>query len=412
MTAAYQRELDFTCRLLEKMRLPVHLVHEGEQLNEYDGGLRTLLGMEPDYEHAYLVASHWAHERTIYKIVDQFMCRYIYFHLPDAKPPAAVVLGPYLTADPTPEDLLDIAEKLGLPMSLLPQMSDHYASLPVLHDPSGLLSIVSTLGEHLWNGTAFDMVDVNYEQQSSVPGPVSIAAPFEQESILQRMQQLEERYDYENKLMEIVSKGLTNQAEVMMSGVSRLNYQPRVPDPLRNMKNYCIICNTLLRKAAQQGGVHPLYLDSMSGRFARMIENTPTLEKCSSLIGEMIRAYCRLVRTQAGTQHSAAVQKTLTYISANLSGDLSLATLSSLLKITPSYLSAIFHRETGRTLAKHIAESRMKAALQLLKSTRLQVQSIAQLCGFSDPNYFSRLFKRFYGVTPLQYRKDMLNPSC
>jgi len=52
----------------------------------------------------------------------------------------------------------------------------------------------------------------------------------------------------------------------------------------------------------------------------------------------------------------------------------------------------------------------MKVALQLLGSTRLQVQNIAQLSGFADPNYFSRQFKRYYGVTPLQYRSEQHNP--
>lgn len=45
----------------------------------------------------------------------------------------------------------------------------------------------------------------------------------------------------------------------------------------------------------------------------------------------------------------------------------------------------------------------MKAALQLL-TTRLQIQTVAQLCGFNDPNYFSKQFKRFFGITPQQYQ--------
>ena len=91
---------------------------------------------------------------------------------------------------------------------------------------------------------------------------------------------------------------------------------------------------------------------------------------------------------------------------ANISGDLSLTTLARLMEVTPNYLSARFHRETGHTLAEHIINLRMKTALQLIKSTHLQIQSVAQLCGFSDPNYFGKQFKRFYGVTPLQYRKS------
>ncbi|MBQ2977339.1 MAG: helix-turn-helix transcriptional regulator [Clostridia bacterium] len=53
-----------------------------------------------------------------------------------------------------------------------------------------------------------------------------------------------------------------------------------------------------------------------------------------------------------------------------------------------------------------INEMRMKNALHLLKTTRLQIQNIAQLCGIADPNYFTKLFKRFYGLTPAQFRKD------
>ncbi len=323
-----------------------------------------------------------------------------------------MVIGPYLTIDPTHEMLLEQTERLGLNPSQLKPQAEFYASLPVFNDPSTILAVVTALGEVIWGGAeAFHMVDVNSEQFGSLPAWQSTDAPIEDTDILQQMKQLEDRYAYEGQLMDIVSKGLTQQAEVMMSSVSRLNYQSRTPDPLRNMKNYCIICNTLLRKAAQSGGVHPLYLDRMSSQYARRIENAPTLDKASTLIGDMIRAYCRLVHTHAGQHYASTIQKTITYIDANLSSDLSLSGLARLMQVSPGYLSTLFHRETGRTLAEHINTQRMKAALQLLKTTRLQIQTVAQLSGFADPNYFGKLFKRHYGVTPLQYRKEQLGPG-
>ena len=48
----------------------------------------------------------------------------------------------------------------------------------------------------------------------------------------------------------------------------------------------------------------------------------------------------------------------------------------------------------------------MKAAIHLLQSTGLQIQTISQLCGCADPNYFSRLFKRHYGMTPGDFRRN------
>lgn len=407
MAMVYQRELDFMMTVFRRMRLGVHQLHPKDSLTVLDSGLREVLGLSGDYDTAYRISQQWSRQRTIYKVLDQFMCNYIYFHLPGVEEPESVVIGPYLTIDPTQEMLLEQTERLGIDMQRLSQQAEFYASLPVFNDPAPIIAVVTGFGEILWGSPeAFDIVDVNYEQTAGLLNTRPPDAPIEQEDILQQMKQLEERYAYENELMEIVAKGLTHRAEVMMSSVSQLNYQHRLADPLRNMKNYCIICNTLLRKAAQNGGVHPLYLDRMSGQFARQIELSPTLEKANNLIGDMIRSYCRLVRAHAGSQHSAVVQKTLTYIDGNLSGELSLRSLAAMMQVSPGYLSTLFHRETGETLAAHITSQRMKVATHLLRSTRLQIQTVAQLSGFSDPNYFGKLFKQHYGITPVQYRQE------
>lgn len=405
-----QQELSFAMALFERLRMPVCIVSANEPLSACDGGLRKLLGVEETYANNARFAAHWSQERTVYKMVDPFFCRYIYLRLPHRDPSAFLVAGPYLTTELSSEDLMEMLEMWGLSLSLLPQLINYYASLPLYHDPTPIFSIVYTLGETLWGSRDFETMDVDVGQHPSIPLAETVSTPIEQEQILQQMQQMEERYAYEDRLMEMVSQGLINQAEFVLSSVSRLNFQPRVSDPLRNQKNYCIICNTLLRKAAQQGGVHPLHIDRMSGHFARIIENTPTIEKCSELIGEMITAYCQLVHAQKRQKYSFAIQKAMTYIEANLSGNLSLTTLANILQLNPSYLSALFHRETGSTLAAYITQERMNAALRLL-TTRLQIQTVAQLCGFNDPNYFSKQFKRFFGITPQQYQRSQSKPE-
>lgn len=402
----YQKELDYMVHVLERMRLQVHQVHPDTPLDQLDDGLRVRLGMEADYERVYRVIAHWDRERTIYRVVDQFMCSYIYFQLPRAMQSTAVVIGPYLTVDPTRAMILEQAERLALPVQDIAQQADYYAALPVYNDPTAIMALVTSFGELLWgDAEGFEVVDLNYDHFADVPVPRTAEAPIEHKNILQQMKQMEERYAYENELMDIVSKGLTHRAEVMMSSVSQLNYQQRLPDPLRNMKNYCIICNTILRKAAERGGVHPLHLDRMSGNYARVIENSPDLGSCSELIGDMIRSYCRLVRTHASGQYSAIVQKALTYIETNLSDDLSLSRIAGQLGVTPGYLSAAFRREKGQTLTSYITDQRMKMAVQLLGTTRLQIQTIAQLCGCGDPNYFGKLFRKTYGMTPGAFRK-------
>ena len=121
----------------------------------------------------------------------------------------------------------------------------------------------------------------------------------------------------------------------------------------------------------------------------------------------MLRAYCRLVKKHATRRFSAIVQRTIAYIDADLSADLRLQTLAQRQNINASYLSALFRKETGETITDHIAVKRMEHAAHLLQNTRLQVQSIAQHCGISDANYFSKLFKKHIGMTPAEYRSRM-----
>jgi len=92
-------------------------------------------------------------------------------------------------------------------------------------------------------------------------------------------------------------------------------------------------------------------------------------------------------------------------IDANLASDLTLHTLASMQNISAGYLSSLFKKEIGCTLTDYVNRKRMKYAAQLLTTTMLQVQTISQYCGIQDLNYFSKIFKRYYGSAPTEYRQ-------
>ena len=199
-----------------------------------------------------------------------------------------------------------------------------YARVPRLKEID--MALISTMGDTLWGGVdAFETIDLNRE--GSMPLPISHdGTAMEENQLLMRMKYIETRYDYENQMIDAVAKGMIHRVDLITGHISQLNFVQRMADPLRNAKNYCIICNTLLRKAAEKGGVHPLHVDRISSQYAVQIENKATTEGCVQMIGEMFRAYCRLVRSHAVSQYSAPVQKALVYMEENLSGDLGLQT--------------------------------------------------------------------------------------
>ena len=104
--------------------------------------------------------------------------------------------------------------------------------------------------------------------------------------------------------------------------------------------------------------------------------------------------------------YSPMVQKAVACIEADFAGDLSLAGLAALQNVNASYLSVQFRKETGKTLTEYIRDVRMDAAAYLLRNTRLQIQTVAQHCGISDVNYFSKVFKKHFGVVPRQFREE------
>lgn len=85
--------------------------------------------------------------------------------------------------------------------------------------------------------------------------------------------------------------------------------------------------------------------------------------------------------------------------------DLCVGGIAEWLGCTPDHLSALFRRSTGRTLTGFINEQRLDHARRLLEVSNLNVSEVAIASGFSDPGYFTRLFRRATGTTPTNYRR-------
>lgn len=233
----------------------------------------------------------------------------------------------------------------------------------------------------------------------------------------QALRQIEERYEVEAVLMNEIARGHTAQASAILSAFNNDIVEQRTNVPLRNYQNYLIILNTLARKAVQQGGVHPFYIDRLSSSFGHRIEEVTSLEEGHRLVMEITRKYCLLVRNHAMKNYSPLVRRVILAIDSDLTADLSLSAHAAALEVNASYLSALFRRETGMTLSDYVARARMEHAVFLLNTTHMQIQAIAQRCGIHDVNYFTRLFRRVMGKTPSEYRRQangeaVTYPAC
>lgn len=342
---------------------------------------------------------------TVYTLTNWKSC-YTYFLLPELQPEAILIIGPYLTEHMSVSEILEQAELQQVDTKYHKALQDYFSALPILPKSSHLHLLLDAFFDRIWGISSYTAETVYDNRQAETAAVLPGITISDEENALISAAIMEERYAHENGLIEAVRQGQTRRVDSFLSRITAKDFEQRVADPLRNLKNYCIITNTLLRKAAEQGGVHPIYIDRVSSDFALKIEQLSSPAAGPALIGEMAQSYCRLVRKHATKGYSSPIQKAIILIEGNLSGDLSLTRLARELNVNSSYLSALFKKETGSTVTDYIVNRRISHAKHLLGSSRLQVQTVGQLCGFEDVHYFSKVFKRLTGTTPKQYRQD------
>jgi AraC family transcriptional regulator len=95
----------------------------------------------------------------------------------------------------------------------------------------------------------------------------------------------------------------------------------------------------------------------------------------------------------------------LTYIKQNLSSEITLLQLSSLIGLSPFYFSRLFKATTGLAPYRYITKLRMEHSQRLLLETELPIIHVGLEVGINNPSHFSTFFKQYSGVTPTRYRK-------
>ncbi len=408
----YSSELDFAQRVLSHYRLKFHIVtEENQDISYIDLGLRKLIGLEEKHWLSEFFFKEDIKPNTIYKMTDIFYCNYFILLLPGTTTNTYLIIGPYTLREFNKSEIMEFTEEYSLPPQFFNTLEQYFNNLPYLENETTALVVLNALGESLWGSMEsfrfkyIEQADVIPEQLSK---EIRADINYEQTDSSINMKAIEERYAVENKLLQAISLGLNHKVELMMSNMANGAFEKRNADPIRNMQNYCIIMNTLFRKAVENGSVHPFYIDKLSSDFGRKIEQVTTVNAAQKLQKDMIHKYCLLVKNHSMKGYSLLVQKIITAVDTDLTADLGLNALAAKLNVNASYLSTLFKRETGSTLTDYVNEKRVQHGILLLHSTNLQIQTIASYCGIPDVNYFTKLFKKKVGKTPKEYREIFL----
>jgi two-component system response regulator YesN len=143
----------------------------------------------------------------------------------------------------------------------------------------------------------------------------------------------------------------------------------------------------------------------------RYIENlNKTAYTRDELLGIVSDAVNKVLSSVHSTENeSSSFTKVLDYIHANYNKDLSLSELSEMFGVASQYFSKVFKDNMGTTLVLYLTDLRLNKALELLENTDKLGKDIAAEVGYSNPQYFIRVFKKKYRCSPSKFRRQGVN---
>lgn len=139
-------------------------------------------------------------------------------------------------------------------------------------------------------------------------------------------------------------------------------------------------------------------VDDIGGRLS-------TQESSLSFLTELIQQ-CIVWRIESAAGNGTVImKKAKRYIDLNyMNDDVSLRTVASAIGLSPSYLSALFKKESGENLSEYLTRVRIHHSKELLCCTTKLISEIAYDVGYRDYRYFSQIFKKHTGLTPRQFQ--------
>lgn len=218
------------------------------------------------------------------------------------------------------------------------------------------------------------------------------------------------RYEQENRFLRTIENGDVTHLLSAFENMNAFGPEERhtVSAIYQEPAVALAILRTLARKAAERGGASVVKIDEITQRATQSMTDAKDLYKAQKITEAMLLELTVAVRRSREQLDglSAPVRRAAEYLRLHYAQEVSLAVLAKAAGLSAPYLSTLFRKETGRTVTEYLAVLRTEQAAQLLRESDLPIQEISSFVGYTDNNYFIKIFRRRYGMTPGEYRRQ------
>ena len=176
--------------------------------------------------------------------------------------------------------------------------------------------------------------------------------------------------------------------------------------PVNNIRYHFVITTALVARYCIEGGLDVATAYNLSDFYIKKSDTMKSVEDISELHAFMCIDYAKKMRNlKKNSICSKPVAECIDYIYDHLHTRITVELLAKRVNLTPSYLSRLFKKETGKNIKDFITDCRISMAKDLLANSSLPISMIASEVGYNNFSYFAYLFRKIENMTPGKYRQ-------
>lgn len=312
----------------------------------------------------------------------------------------SILVGPFLMDSPDSILISDVSRRYHIPLDNALELYDEAAGLPVL--PPSKVNHISHLLFYLFSNLITDSKKELQQNSQKL---------LQQSRISESIQRYKDGsihadtypYEKEKELISKVKLGDIREANAVLNDL--LGYVLfSQGNSLDVVKARAIELCSLLSRTAIEGGAPTDSILKLNNQFLQNLQQINTLDTLCHKLQEIVETFSESMFNYIPSKNSELIKRAMLYISDHFNTPLTLEDVAAHVHLHPSYFSTMFKNSTGSSFKEYLNMVRIEESKRLLSNTDYSIIDIAIATGFEDQSYFSKVFKKYTGLTPKQFR--------
>ena len=214
-------------------------------------------------------------------------------------------------------------------------------------------------------------------------------------------------------IQKIIKKVKVGEEQPLLDAIAE--FTEKLAGSKMSLQRYRILIMELITELSRFGANNQINLEDVFGGNGDVYTRAMQLESTDAL-REWLCENCLKLQKQVQNERQdttkSFVSKAIDYVKEHYADtDLGIETICGYLNVSAAYFSTVFKKETGKTFINYLTDYRMEEAVELLLTQNEKTYVIAEKVGYTDPNYFSYVFKKQFGMSPSKYKTSRMEAT-